>query len=467
MRILLVESGVAAPERFVYQCYPPHGLMYLAAFLRNRRPGHDQKILDLMAIRASADRIEPELRDFAPDLVAIHAMSFQAKCMHQLAARVKAWRPGCVVAIGGPHPSAAPDQTLADPNIDIAAIGEGEETYAEIVERAAAGADLAGIPGTVVRRDGQLLRGPERPFIADLDTLPFPAWDLVDLRAYFTDVMRNQNDITNRREVTTIFTSRACPYGCIFCHNLFGKKFRARSVDNVLAEMEALVRDHGIRELHLIDDCFNSDLDRARAIMRGIRERGLDLKLAFPNGLRGDRLPDDLLDLMVAAGVYKMNFGVETGSPRVQKLIKKGLSLDAIRDGISRAAARGIFTHGFFMLGFPGETRAEMEETIRFACSTDLHTAGFALLSPFPGTEVHRIAVEMGKTIDYDPDDTSYMRLSANLTAETDDTVLSIHRRAHWKFYGSPRRIARILHTMPHPSDFLRSGLRHFRLKFL
>jgi len=466
MRVLLVESGVAAPDRFVYQCYPPHGLMYLAAFLRDRRPGHEQKIIDLMALRSGADAIDNVLREFSPDLVAIHAMSFQSKCMHQIAARVKAWNPRGVVAVGGPHPSAAPDQTLADPNINLAASGEGEETYVELVDRVAAGADLAGIPGSAVRRDGQVQSGPERPFIADLDTLPFPAWDLVDLRAYFTDVMPNQNDITHRREVTTIFTSRACPFGCIFCHNLFGKKFRARSVGNVLDEMEAL-RDRGVRELHLIDDCFNSDLDRARAIMRGIRERRLDLKLAFPNGLRGDRLPDDLLDLMVAAGVYKMNFGVESGSPRVQKLIRKGLSLDAIKDGISRAAARGIFTHGFFMLGFPGETAAEMEQTIAFACATDLHTAGFALLSPFPGTEVHHMALEMGKTIDYDPDDTSYMRLSANLTAETDDTVRRMHHRAHWKFYASPRRVARILTTMPHPTDFVRSGLRHFRLKFL
>ena len=248
---------------------------------------------------------------------------------------------------------------------------------------------------------------------------------------------------------------------------MFGKKLRTRSVANVLDEMETLVRDHGIRELHLIDDCFNGDIDRARAIMSGVRERKLDLKFAFPNGLRGDRLPDDLLDLMTAAGVYKMNFGIESGSPRIQKLIKKGLSLDNIRGGIERAAARGIFTHGFFMLGFPGETRAEMQETIDFARSTKLHTAGFALLSPFPGTEVHRMAVEMGRTIDYDPDDTSYMRLSANLTAESDDTVLHMHRRAHRQFYGSPLRIWRILTTMPRPSDFFRAGLRHFRLKFL
>ena len=467
MRILLVESGVAAPERFVYQCYPPHGLMYLASFLRSRHPNHELKLLDLMALRAGDAAVDEPLRAFAPDLVAIHAMSFQASCMRRIAARVKAWNPRCPVAVGGPHPSAAPEETIADPHLDLAAIGEGEETFVELVERLEAGRELAGIPATVARSGGAIVRGPERDFLPDLDQLPFPAWDLIDLPAYFTDVMLNQNDITCRREVTTIFTSRACPFHCVFCHNLFGKKFRPRSADNVLAEMETLVRDHGIRELHIIDDCFNCDTERALAIMTGIRQRGLDLCLAFPNGLRGDRLPDPLLDAMKAAGVYKINFGIESGSARVQKMIRKGLSLDAVRDGIRRAAGRGIFTHGFFMLGFPGETRAEMEETIDFARATDLHTAGFALLSPFPGTEVHKMAAAAGKTIAFDPDDTSYMRLSSNLTAESDETVLAMHRRAHWKFYGSPRRLYRILTTMPRPADFPRSGLKHFRLKFL
>ncbi len=170
---------------------------------------------------------------------------------------------------------------------------------------------------------------------------------------------------------------------------------------------------------------------------------------------------------MVRAGVYAANFGIESGSARIQKLIKKGLSLDAIADGIRRAAARGIFTHGFFMLGFPGETEAEMMETIEFACSTDLHTAGFALLSPFPGSEVHRMAEAAGKTISFDPDDTSYQRVSCNLSATSDETLAKMHKLAHRRFYASPKRLCRIIATMPHATDFFRVGLRHVRLKFV
>jgi radical SAM superfamily enzyme YgiQ (UPF0313 family) len=170
---------------------------------------------------------------------------------------------------------------------------------------------------------------------------------------------------------------------------------------------------------------------------------------------------------MVEAGVYKVNLGIESGSPRIQKQIRKGLSLDAIMDGIGRAARRGIFTHGFFMMGFPAETGEDMRATIDFARGSELHTAGFALLSPFPGTEVHRAAVEAGKKVEFDPDDTSYSRLSANLSAVDDETLLKMHRLAHRRFYGSPKRLFRIVKTMPHPSDFIRVGARHLRLKFL
>jgi radical SAM superfamily enzyme YgiQ (UPF0313 family) len=282
MRILLVESGVTAPERFVYQCYPPHGLMYLASYLRSKSGGHQLRIYDMMAERAGPKDIDRVIREFSPELVAIHAMSFQASCMRRIAARIKEWNPECTVAVGGPHPSANPELTLGDPHLDLAAVGEGEETFVEIVDRLKDGGDPAGIPGTVVRRNGEIIRGPERGFIEDLDRIPFPAWDLVDLRKYFTDVMLTQNDITDRKEVTTVFTSRACPFRCVYCHSMFGKKFRARSVDSVLDEMEALQRDYGIRELHVIDDCFNLKTGRALEIMMGIKDRGLDFKLAFP-----------------------------------------------------------------------------------------------------------------------------------------------------------------------------------------
>jgi len=466
-RILLVESGVERPGSFVYQVYPPTGLMYLAAYLRQKDPGHELRLRDFLIERRPAPALADEVRNFRPDLIGIHAMSFQASHLLRLARVAKAARPKAKVIAGGPHPTIDPASVLLPGDVDAVVLGEGEATFAELVARLAQGQDLAEVPGTVVRRNGELVRGPERPFLENLDQLPFPAWDLIDPSRYFADRVLNQNDLRWRREVATLFTSRACPYGCIFCHNMFGKRFRGRSPENVLAEIELLAAEHGIREFHFIDDCFNLMPPRAKAILQGILDRGLDLKLAFPNGIRGDRLDDELLDLMKRAGTYKINFGIESGSRRIQKLIQKGLDLGVIEDAIARTAAAGIFTHGFFMLGFPGETEAEMRETIALACRSRLHTAGFALLSPFPGTRVRQMAEERGIAIAYRPEDTSYAQLSANLSAVDDAALLRLHREAHRRFYFRPGQLGRILRAMPRKSDLFRLARRHYRLKFV
>ena len=465
-KVLLLESGVNRPENFVYQLYPPTGLMYLAAYLRRQDPGHQIRLRDFLLERRPAETLADDLAAFHPDLVGIHAMSFQAPSLLRLAAAAKAAWPRAAVIAGGPHPTVDPGSVLAPGLVDAAVLGEGEVTFAEVVERVQQGRDLAGVPGTAVWRNGALVLGPDRPFLADLDQLPFPALDLIDPSAYFADRVLNQNDVRLRREVATIFTSRACPYGCIFCHNMFGKRFRGRSPENVLTEIELLVREHGIRELHLIDDCFNLERDRAKAILQGILNRGLDLKLAFPNGLRGDRLDDELLGLLKKAGTYKINFGIESGSARIQKLIKKSLDLEVIADAVARTAAAGIFTHGFFMLGFPSETAAEMQETIAFACRLRLHTAGFALLSPFPGTRAREMALEMGIQVDYRPEETSYAKLSANLSAVDDATLLRLHREAHRRFYFRPGQALRIWRSLPRKTDLFRLARFHYRLKF-
>jgi anaerobic magnesium-protoporphyrin IX monomethyl ester cyclase len=467
VRILLIEACVERPENFVFQAYPPQGLMYLASFLRKVQPGHDIRIMDLLIQRCRAEDRGEQIREFGPDIVGIHAMNFQASALHRAASFIKSALPEACVVAGGPYPSAEPSAVLADENIDAAVFGEGEVTFAELVERVTDNGDIAGLPGTMVRRNGKLVQGPSREFIAEVDSIPFPAWDLVDLSAFYTDRVLNQNDICWRREVTTVFTSRACPFQCIYCHNIFGKKFRPRSPDNVMAEINALYNDHGIREVHFIDDCFNLDMARAKAILQGIIESGMDLKLAFPNGLRGDRIDGEMIELMVSAGTYKINLGIESGSQRVQKLIRKGLDLGKIERAIQEIDQAGIFIHGFFMLGFPGESEPEMRDTMRFACRSRLHTAGFALLSPFPGTEVRRMAEDQHMEVHYDPNDTSYSRVSANLSAVSDKRLIRLHRLAHWRFYFSLKRILRIIKAMPRKSDIFRLVRAHFWLKFV
>ena len=465
-RIALIESGVSDPGKFVYQVYPPHGLMYLASYLRSQKPGLEIKIFDQMIDRLSEENLAAQLKSFTPDLVGIHAMHFQAKSMHRIAALAKANSKAPVI-VGGPYPSSEPERALADKNIDLAVRGEGEQTFLEIFEHLESGKDFSGIPGCAYQKDGKVVMAPERELLPDLDAIPFPAWDLIDLKKFFDWKVLTQNDIRARRELATIFTSRACPYGCIFCHNMFGKKFRARSPENVMEEIKLLYEKYGVREIHFIDDCFNFDLDRAKKILQMIIDFKMDLKLAFPNGIRGDRLDQELIGLFKAAGAYKINFGIESGSERIQKMIRKSLDLQKIKTNIELAAKAGIFTHGFFMMGFPDETEDDLKATIEFAVESKLHTAGFALLSPFPGTRVREIAEQMGKKVIFDPDDTSYAAIACNLTALPDSELARYHRMAHWKFYFRPGQVLRILSAMPNKWMLPRIFAAHFRLKFL
>jgi len=465
-RIALIESGVSSPTKFVYQVYPPHGLMHLASYLRSKKPEIEIKILDLMVNRASAESIEKELKNFSPDLVGIHAMHFQAKSLHQIASLAKKQTKAMVV-VGGPYPSSEPKTALTDPNLDIAVRGEGEISFFELVDALSQNKEIKGIPGIAYRKGEEIFLEPEREPIPDLDQIPFPAWDLIELEKFFDWGVLTQNDIRWRRELATIFTSRACPYGCIYCHNIFGKCFRARSPENVLREIQLLYNRYGVREIHIIDDCFNFDIDRAKKILKLIIEQKLDLKLAFPNGIRGDRLDPELIELLKTAGAYKLNFGIESGSQRIQKLIHKGLDLEKIKQNLELVDKEGIFIHGFFMLGFPNETEADIKKTIEFAIKSKIHTAGFALLTPFPGTKVREMAEEMGKKVEFDPEDTSYARIACNLTELSDQRLKFYHRLAHWRFYFRIRQVLKIFRAMPNKWLLPRIFWAHFRLKFL
>ncbi len=466
-RVALIESGASDPRKFVYQVYPPSGLMYLASYLRKHHPEVKIKIFDLMLERAPEESIISDLKDFSPQLVGIHAMHFQARSLHRLAQLVKENLKEVVVIAGGPYPTSEPQTVLKDKNIDLAVRGEGEITFLEVFERLRSGRDFSGVKGCAWLKGDELVIEPEREPISDLDQLPFPAWDLIDLKRFFDWKILTQNDIRWRKEVATIFTSRACPYGCIFCHNMFGKKFRARSPENVLEEIRLLYHQYGVREIHFIDDCFNFDMERAKRIFQMIIEQGFDLKLAFPNGIRGDRLDEELVDLMKLAGTYKVNFGIESGSERIQKLIRKNLDLKKIKKNIEMVAKKGIFTHGFFMMGFPSEKKEDIKMTIDFATSSQLHTAGFALLSPFPGTKVRKMAEEMKKAVEFDPEDTSYSQLACNLTELSDRALKFYHRWAHWRFYFRPKQIFRIIKAMPNRWLLPKIFWAHFRLKFL
>jgi radical SAM superfamily enzyme YgiQ (UPF0313 family) len=266
----------------------------------------------------------------------------------------------------------------------------------------------------------------------------------------------------------SIFTSRACPYRCIYCHNIFGKSFRARSPQSVVAEMKHLHETYGIRSFEILDDVFNLDRKRVLGICDRIARSGLGITLAFPNGLRGDLLDAEQLEALKRAGTIYIALAIESATDRIQKLIRKRMDLESVGRAIEIARSLHIHTHGFFMIGFPGETLEEMEATVDFLVSSDLHTFNLFMATPYEGTELGEMARRMGREVVSDFSLDYYSERFVNMTEVPAAAINGLRRRALVRFYIDPVRVYRILHDFPgdkSPLRMVRLFLRRYGWK--
>jgi len=232
-----------------------------------------------------------------------------------------------------------------------------------------------------------------------------------------------------------------------------GKVFRKRSAQSVIAEIEELRFKHGFKEFEIIDDCFNLDRERMHAILTGIRDRIGDAKLHFPNGVRADMLEPQDLNLFKQAGTVSAGFAIETSSPRIQKMIKRNLNIDKAVKAINASVQAGIYSIGFFMLGFPTETYEEAYDTVEFAANSSLHRALFFHPMPFAGTEIARLAADANQAISpFDPAKMKYGNSTFNISAMSDDELKTIYSRAYRNFYLNFKRMFRVI--IYHPRIF-------------
>jgi anaerobic magnesium-protoporphyrin IX monomethyl ester cyclase len=329
---------------------------------------------------------------------------------------------------------------LEDGSFDYAVAGEGEETFLELLNALESNQPLERISGLMLRVDGKPRLVGVRPPKQEIDELEID-WPLLDPEKYFGSRMRNsENTLKHSSRLLPVFTSRGCPYNCYFCHNLFGKKFRARSVDHVLSEIDFLVREYGVEELEIIDDSFNLDAKRGKEILKKIAGRDYQLWLSFPNGIRADLMDEEFLDLMKAAGTYRVDYAIESANPERQIEMKKRLDLKRVKWTIEQTYQRGIMAAGYFILGFPGETEEEMKTTIDFALKSKLQIASFFHLNPFPGTALTE-SDEKLRALSRKISLADYSTMTMNLSAVSDQRLKDFRKSAYRKFYFSPFRI--------------------------
>lgn len=450
-RVTLIRTGLV--ERPETKIVPPLGCMYLAAVLRERL-GAECRIYDPRVSRVSFPELVSEVALARPLVIGISVMTTESDQMHELARLFKQRLPSTPIVVGGPHAASDLEDILLDRNIDWAVKNEGEETFFELVDALWRGQEPREIAGAARRQGDTIVEAPARQFIEDLDTIPFPAWDLIEPEAYFS---KNRPTIFYKnKNYMPVFSSRACPFKCSYCHHVFGKRFRGRSSRNVLEEMRLLYHEYGIREFEFYDDCFNFDKKRCKAILGEFsRSEMKDATLQFPNGFRADILDDEIIDLLGEARVFSISIGIESGSDRVQKVIGKNVNLRKLEAAVAKVSKRGVLLHGFFMFGFPTETRDEMEQTIDLANRLEIDTASFFIVNPFKGTQLDSHVEDHDEAREFD-----YFRARDNLSQVTDEELTRVLRRAYATFYLTPRRIKRVARALASCPHVVVPGLR-------
>lgn len=371
--------------------YPPLGLLYIAIYLREFS-AHEVMVIDAFAEKMNFQQLNARINQIKPDIAGISVMTHFWIDAITIARDIKKILPHTKVVVGGPHATIYPVSTVRNESIDFAVCGEGEITFKKLVEAIAGGEseeNISRIPGVASKvhlRQERNNSDIEQQRIEDLNSLPIPDRSLIDKHKYFSV-------FAGKGTFTTMVTSRGCPFNCIFCDRM-GKVFRALSPENVLKEINDCFKQ-GINSFFMHDDTFTVDRKRVEEICRRIIGAGLDIR--WEARARVDCVDYELLKLMQEAGLKRLSFGAESGNEDVLKFLKKGIKLERTKEVFGWCRQLKITTLADFMVGSPGETIKEIDDTLRFAKEIDPDYLQFSITCPYPATPLYEILLKEGR----------------------------------------------------------------------
>ncbi|MDI6759286.1 MAG: radical SAM protein [Candidatus Brocadiaceae bacterium] len=407
MRILLINPPFRRMTG-IEDYYYPIGLAYLAAVAKGL--GHEVGIFDvergrpvngslnymseyrqmedyITVINDDGHPLWQEvvgfLRDFKPDLVGIRAQTTTYASAVKVAELVKRVNPGCLVIKGGPHPSIKYEQVLEDENVDFVVRDEGEITFSELIKTLEDGnGGLGGINGLSYKLNGRIVNNPPREFIKDIDSIPQPSRESLFYLGHYTP-----------EDLGVLMASRGCPFSCSFCFNMWQKKLRCRSVENVIEEIVSVKERYKTQQFSFKDDTFTMNKAWVSELCEKLLGKGVGINWDCTS--RVDLLDKNLLTLMKRAGCNVIKIGVESGSERILKDLKKGVSVDEIRRAAKLINDNNIFWSAYFIVGLPQETKEDMQKTYNFMREINAPYASIGLYKAFPNTTLFSQGVEM------------------------------------------------------------------------
>ena len=433
--------------------YQPLGLSYIAAVLE--KAGYEVRIVDAKVERLSIDKILNRVVDFEPRIVGISCPTPDFCIAKYLAQQIKSLG-DYIILIGGPHVSALAEETMKNECFDYGILEEGEQTVVELANAICQNKtrEIPDIKGIIFRDGSRIIRTPARPYIENLDTLPFPARHLLPSLDKYTHLSYKHLPLA------TIITSRGCPYQCIFCDRaVFGNKVRTRSVGNILDEIEMLVEDYGVREVDIVDDLFTLNPHRVTEFCQQLISR--KLKISWVCSGRINNADLEMFKLMKKAGCWLIGFGIESGNQDILDRVNKNITLKNVSKALEWAKKANIQTLAAFILGLPGEDESSISNTLIFANRLPLDRAIFFIAQAYPGSELYKMALAEGRLkrdVEYRnyhnygfPEELSYV--ADGLTI---DILRRYRKKAYRDFYLRPSYIFRQIFKYREFKGFLR-----------
>ena len=443
---------------------PPLGILYLAAYLE-KNSDHQISIIDAQVEELTSNQLAKKIQAISPDIVGITAMTFTLIDVIKVIEIVKKIDSKIKIILGGPHAHIYPKETLDLSGVDFVVLGEGEKPLFELIKNINNPKKLKEIKNIAFKDENkQIVINECRDYNQDLDELPFPARHLIPYKKYWSILSGN-------KIMTTMFTSRGCPYQCTFCDRPnMGKLFRSRSAKNVVDEMEECLK-MGIKEIFIYDDTFTVNKQRVMDICNEIITR--KLKFVWDIRSRIDTVDEEMLKKLKQAGCDRIHYGVESGTEKILKVLNKGIHLDQVVNIFNLTKKIGISTFAYFMIGCPTETKNDILQTIKFAKNLNTDYVQITIFTPFPATKIYYDALNQGVIKnDY------WLKFAKkpNLTFKTkywtkelsNETLFTLINSAYKQFYLRPNFILKTLKEINSFNDFIRktkAGLKIILMK--